>query len=487
MTNSYKQLIRSVCLAKIFVLWVGALAVDAQQTAPRFRHDYSQTLVMKIMNALVNKDGSCQKVCDFEKTLELIKTIDALTMGVPKIIYLVGWQYNGHDDRYPAFFEVNNSLKRPQDASGLQSLKWLMKEARKYHTTISLHINMTDAYTNSPLWDTYVSKDMISKNKDGSLKVIGSYNGLNAYQINYRNEYENGYAQMRIDKLLALLPELKQSGTIHLDAWFARPSEGHSESNIIEAAYQKKIWQYWNAKGIDVTTEAVLDYMVGMVPFSYHLYPINQDFFLKNPAKVFTGTDFNPDVPSDVDLGFLFGISMNAETIFPSAWSEQIKDSWYLPSDKLLMPQVPWSEMRRTYWTKIFINEFYEHCLQYFFLNRHQRLKVEGTGKNRVAHFSDGVKVSLKDSLITKNGLTLRSKSNLFFPAQWVSPNSYVFYSYCATKVALEVPKEWRNYKMVEVKEVTENGFVKKGNIAIVGAKIQIETLGNSPLLITPK
>jgi hypothetical protein len=29
----------------------------------------------------------------------------------------------------------------------------LIKEAKAYHTTISLHINMIDAYKDSPLWD----------------------------------------------------------------------------------------------------------------------------------------------------------------------------------------------------------------------------------------------------------------------------------------------------------------------------------------------
>ncbi len=38
------------------------------------------------------------------------------------------------------------------------------------------------------------------------------------YQINYQREWEAGYTQMRIDKLLALIPELKEAGTIHSDA-----------------------------------------------------------------------------------------------------------------------------------------------------------------------------------------------------------------------------------------------------------------------------
>jgi len=54
--------------------------------------------------------------------------------------------------------------KRPQDANAIESLKWLMKEAEAYHTTVSLHINMFDAYEDSPLGDEYITKDIIAKN-----------------------------------------------------------------------------------------------------------------------------------------------------------------------------------------------------------------------------------------------------------------------------------------------------------------------------------
>jgi hypothetical protein len=88
---------------------------------------------------------------------------------------------------------VNPALKRPGDASARESLIWLMKEARKYNITVSLHINMTNTYDDSPLWNEYAKNDLISKNEDGSLMFIGNYNNRKAYQNNYRNEWEKGY------------------------------------------------------------------------------------------------------------------------------------------------------------------------------------------------------------------------------------------------------------------------------------------------------
>jgi hypothetical protein len=117
-----------------------------------YRHDYSRTWTTKMFLSMPDGKGSSNVRITFEEVLSIISRIDTLTLSVPKIIYLVGWQYNGHDDRYPAFFEVNRALKRADDATAEESLRWLMREARKYHTTVSLHINMTDAYDNSPLW-----------------------------------------------------------------------------------------------------------------------------------------------------------------------------------------------------------------------------------------------------------------------------------------------------------------------------------------------
>ena len=47
-----------------------------------------------------------------EDILNIIKTIDTVMVGTKKICFLKGWQYNGEDTGYPAFFEVNNTCKK---------------------------------------------------------------------------------------------------------------------------------------------------------------------------------------------------------------------------------------------------------------------------------------------------------------------------------------------------------------------------------------
>src|SRR5437773_12134962 len=108
---------------------------------------------MKIFLAERTDEGRGCKVClTFEQALDVIERLDRVTCGALKIVYLVGWQYDGHDSKYPAWGEVNHRLKRAQDGSALESLKWLMREGRMHCMTVRLHITALEAYEDGTLW-----------------------------------------------------------------------------------------------------------------------------------------------------------------------------------------------------------------------------------------------------------------------------------------------------------------------------------------------
>jgi hypothetical protein len=428
-----------------------------------YRHDYSQTWTTKMFLASPDGKGGSEVKITFEQALEMIRRIDALTLGVPKIIYLVGWQYNGHDDRYPAFFEANPALKRAEDATAEESLRWLIREARKYHTAVSLHINMTDAYDNSPLWQEYVENDLISKNPDGSLKVIGEYNRHRAYQINYRNEWEKGYTQMRIDRLLQLLPELKESATVHIDAWIARPSEGHNESAIMEADCQRKALQYWNMKGLDVTSEWVMDYMTGLVPLAWHFNGFAQEDYLRVPASVYTGVGINPDIrESDHELGFLFGVSSYGEPL----WRTPVIEEWIHALAK----------------------DFMLKCPQYFYLNRLERLSVEGNGDSRIARYSRHVSVSLADSTVKQQNRVLRRKNTVSFPAVWRDDAGVIIYiGEPDGRYRFDIPFEWGDARSLKLYQFTSNGWQPAGEIMIKDKAFVADLKSGTPYYAIPE
>ena len=457
-----KQTITLIC----FLLAGKLTAAMVQDSLPRFRHDYAHTLVMKMFLAKPDGAGGSVVNINFETALSLIKQVDALTLQIPKIIYLVGATYNGHDDQYPAFFEINKKLKRSQDTSAVQSLVWLMQEARKYHTTVSLHINMTEAYDNSPLWDTYVKEKLISRNADGSLMVTGNYNNHKAYQINYRNEWEKGYAQMRIDSLLKAVPQLKEAGTIHIDAWIARENKGAYETVVTEAAYQKKIAAYWISKGIDPTSEWAMDYMTGLIPYYWHFNHRTQNDFLNVPPGLVTGGHFNPDLArSDFGLEFLFGTSMYGENRFPGAVNNNGGVNWQAA----------------------FCRDFYLNTVQYDYLNRLKRLRVEGTGNNRVAYFSNGVRVSLGDSTVYEDSRQLRTGSTVCFPAGWRTDNSLVGYSRHGALLHHRVPGSWKGVRTATVFMVDQTGLKKWKAITVTAQQFALELKPGIPVLLVPE
>lgn len=282
-------------------------------------HDYSQTLVMKVNLCSRDENGNVKVHLTFSDALEVIKKLDRLTLGVPKIIYLVGWQFSGHDSGYPSWSVVNGSLKRPVDKSALQSLKWLMRQARLYHTTVSLHINMIDAYKSSPLWQVYDENNIIIKDKSG-IPIKGEvFSGWQSYQISYAQEWRLGFTQKRIDGLLQMLPELKQAGTIHVDAFHsiqpARSDDPLSNPYLgltidDEIATQRKIFRYWRMKGLDVTAESDIyslrkDPFIGLQPFAWWYVPDNftKMKWLNKPAgfkglppSLYTGTPMHAEM-----------------------------------------------------------------------------------------------------------------------------------------------------------------------------------------------
>lgn len=229
-----------------------------------FFHHYDQSIVMKIfLSRKANAGKDSQVVLTFEQALDVIKRLDTITCGTPKVIYLVGWQFNGHDSKCPAWSEVNERLKRPEDKTAPDSLRWLIREGRKHHTTVSLHINLLDAYEDSPLWKEYLDNDVLAREKDGKLVKGQVWDGQEAHPINYVRDWETGLAKKRIDALLSMIPELREGHTIHVDAFIGHrvyhdkelfsPWHGHTPSQIHAA--MRKYFRYFRDYGIDLTSE----------------------------------------------------------------------------------------------------------------------------------------------------------------------------------------------------------------------------------------
>ncbi|MBI1336101.1 MAG: hypothetical protein GC164_03960 [Phycisphaera sp.] len=226
-------------------------------------------------------DGSIQEVCmRFEDSLEAIRRVSNITCNIPQMVLLTGWQYEGHDSKYPAWGEVCKYLKREQDATALDSLRWLFREARRYNCLVTLHVNMFDAYADSPLFDEYLEKDIIAKDPDSKPIIGNRWSGMDCYHISYTQEWKHGLTQKRIDNLLEMVPELRENGCVYIDAFLGArmkdqngpisPYLGYSKEE--EANTIRKILRYWREHGVDPAVEHAwgmrVDRCVGLTPYA---------------------------------------------------------------------------------------------------------------------------------------------------------------------------------------------------------------------------
>ncbi len=431
------------------------LKASTEVVVAPFYRDYHQTLVLKLFLGMegtpverLAKEPMFLKphdvLCTFEEALEVIRKASHLTRGIPMIIYLVGWQKGGHDHGYPAWDEVNPRLKRAQDATALDSLRWLIREARQYNTTVSLHLNMVDAYEQSPAWAEYVARDCFARDEQGALFSAGiQMQGEPMYNVVYPREWAAGLAQRRIDRLIAMIPELSEGRTIHIDVfiaqreggkpispWHAKPENGGlTPDKYVET--QGRIFHYWRERGFDVTGEGIFwahppgEGFTGWQAMSWW-YPADTQYQMRIPECLMARGRTHRDGDGD----FRFGSSMHGEEI------------WQRDRDR--MPG--------------FLGMFCRTTLPWHYLSRLERQKfAEGA-----LYYSGGVVARTEGGrrVIRQGGFILREDDDLFVPAQWHDQEIIAYSRNGYENKAWPLPAAWSAVTSVDLYRITLDGSV---------------------------
>lgn len=378
-----------------------------------YRYDYTKTMMMKMLLSVPDGKGGTKVKIDFETALKLIEKIDVLTLGIPKIIYLVGWQYNGHDDKYPDFFEVNPALKRASDASSYESLLFLMREAEKRHTKVSLHINFSDAYEDAPSFRDYLSADALIRKKNGKPHVIGRYNGKKCYKISLKEAWESGLFQRSADKLLTMFP-LEKLGTVHADNFQCYKNFAPDVTIDEMCEYRDKMIRYFRERNIDVTSEFTCreddslrnlpffglprDHrsdrairILGKFPAVWWLTYLTNRELVEIPPRLLSGGILRNGTKNDPRKGFIYG-NMHGEEIFDSFANGNAD------------------------WEADFADEFATVQMPYLFLTQFKRLSIDGKKNRYVLHCENGVSSHQKGSKIFYGNSLIKDGSTLVLP-----------------------------------------------------------------------
>ncbi|HEX4400181.1 MAG TPA: discoidin domain-containing protein [Galbitalea sp.] len=473
--------------------------------------------------------GGTEILTTVDQALQKIKEASLLDGDAPKIVYLEGWQYEGHDSGYPSWDEVNPALKRPEDATAADSINWLIGAAQAYNTVVSLHINMKDAYNDGtvvedPLYSVYgpSGADLLDRcagtdpNSDdttsaceqnsesaGALELADvSYSGArDGYWVNFTREWQSGYAQSRINDLLAEIPNLRESGTIHIDAYYPGSSGGpnndlstrypdsyvidtyHGTTYAQEEATQRQVFRYWRAQGMDVTSENLEQ--LGLQPAAWLLDGTNSvdgattaDVVMRPGSLVTLGESVvNRDSLPDGGLGNN-GEGDGDEINFLQGASAHQEGNW-------------------DHWNfaNLYSHDFALDTLPFLYLNTLTKSSFSG---NKLT-YSGGVVADASESSesewnITQGGNYLRIGDDDFFPATWVTGHleimAYSDEGYATedlTSRSWTLPSTWSAVTNVDVYQTSANGYIPVAQgLPVTSNQVTLDLTAGQLVVIVP-
>ena len=439
-----------------------------------FNYDYSKCMVMKLGMAHPEKKipNKSHVKLTFSEALQYIKKIDNITQGITKIYYLVDWQYLGHDDKYPDFFEVNEALKRPEDKTAYDSFKWLNAEAKKYNSIVSVHINFNDAYDNAPSFGEFVKNKALIRKKNGKIDPIENYNGRKCYKTCLKTYWETGLFKKMFDRFVETFPFIAETGTIHVDNFQCYKNYAPYISIREMQDARREMIKYVHNNGIDITSEFTYkendslpnkpifglprDHFrketmdtVGLIPLSWWCYRMTEKELVETPPSVYCGGEFREKKYNKL----LYG-NMHGEDIVTK---------------------------ENNNWAEDFIYRFATYQVPCHFLNSHKRLAINGKGSNLSCIFSDGIVSYAKGEKITLNNKLIKDGDTLFLPFVH-KKKQYIAYSVKGDIRIWDIPE--KNLKSAKIYRISENGNKLIKEIEILNNKIELFIKPKTALLI---
>lgn len=445
--------------------------------AHKFNYDYSRTLWMKMFLAEPDFPNNRSNVkITFEEALEIIREVDSITQGIQKIIYLVGWQGLGHDDCYPEMEVVNDWLKRDCDANGLESLLWLIEEAKKYNTVVSFHGNVADEYGANFSHPEFVEANAVCNGMDGKPAVIEIFNGRDAYKTSYKQFWESGLFKKLFDRFCEVLP-VREAGTVHLDNFCIAESLNPRTTVEEQNDARNKMLDYIASLGIDVTSEYT--YREAHFRAESPEHPIRKLY--ATSGEELSSCDWR-DVPMRT-LGRIpatwWTSNMTAQEcidIPPSLYSGHLTDrALFNVFYGAMHGEDIWLKhgVDSGKWAPDFIREFCTCQLPYFYLNRHRRLSIEEQSDGTyIARFSDGIVTRGSDLSIEKNGVVLKHGGDVILP---LTEDNETFIAYSANGRRGQWNMPDAAFVHAEVCEISPKGNRFIGKASVVNGKLDLE------------
>ena len=458
---------------KTLLAFVGSVTLGMQAAAEymptmhfdKWHNSYTNSFVSKIF---MKRKGEDKPATNLDQCRQLIEAIHGISGGMHQIIYLVGWSHDGHDSKFPNWELVGDCCRSSLSQDPVLSLRAAIREAReKWNCDLSVHINTSDCHKDSPDWKLYNDKKLLRLDSNGN--PVKSYSSW--YMISHVKDWNSGVAKSRIDRFLEMLPEIRDSKTVHLDAFFARPSEGDGITLEDDKQAIRAQTKYWHEQGIDVTTEFVesID-MIGWFPMFWHLN-LDERQRMLYPASLICGGDNAWNARKRIG----YRNRPSAENCVPSVGC-YYEEAWGIGH---------FNDMSAAHLNKkILAEKMFSTALLNVWYNYHPLIRHCVTTTSYGVQRADGVKavVRMADGhlSVTQNGRTVVDGSDYFLDMPY-NGGVILAYSNNGCDREFELPPEWNGRCVIKGENWTQG---KKIELPVKNNRVQIRLDAGDSLVL---
>jgi hypothetical protein len=396
------------------------------------------TFSYKVMNDWLDQPD-VKPSTTFEETLGMIRKISAITGNARQIAALTGWQNGGHDSGWPYFDRVNEAL------GGVKKLQWLAREARKYNTSISYHINIDDSNSDTPGFERSIP--VLAAGHDGKPYPWSIYytGGPQVYRISHTKDLESGFFETRMGAMLKTVPK---TDSIQLDTFRPYSISFGPDENIglvDEVVSSTRIVEWFHERDMAVSAEGPVDALYGVLDAVYHLF-VREDPFhiLMTHGKLYGGGKSNG--PGKV-LGWSRNLDFVARTL---EWSEpkfDIHVRWDPVTDDELRDLYYLGNLAQSYLMKKRLVWLGEEAP-----DAPATTKATGTDAPQpvyVGRFEDGTVSRVSSSghwTVVEDGVTTIDGDYRAIPR---GDSEIVLYSATGRRADVRIPRQWTGRKLV--------------------------------------
>ena len=407
---------------------------------------------LTFIRTMVDRKGGTEEELTFDQVLDRIKEFAAQTDSAAGVMYLLGWQYTGHDTGYPSVAVVNENL------GGYDHLVNLIREARKYNVNVSFYDNYDDSYPNHPGWDP----DVICRDPQGNLLRGGAWDGEQSYLISsYKYAVKSGLDRVRFTLNRYPIREAYFIDVLAGGYHGGRKYDFNPQSPagaIKNFEGKLMILNEFNKHGLDVATEDFTGFFVGYVGSFGDIIAFDNVYF--------KGEEQIPVIPFIYHGKTSFGMKISSRSFYVRT---------FLYGQR----------------AQKFTNLFEIFTPGDYILDALPKQKLYGQSMKSYECFGDFERVTYEDGSVVEtnvktghysvemgDGLVIAKDNTSFAP---IKKNVFLACSRNGGIISYRIPAEWTNVEKIKAFRINKDGSLENIVFRLNGRCIEFNTEPDAP------